>query len=104
MNFLVYLIENNNRNCVPMVVHDSCMKGEPLSRYSAAHMHKYNSAGRSDRKKRRDRQKKRWEDNIKEWAGMDVVNSTREEENRTRWKWIVTMSSVMPQRPRKVIG
>ena len=28
--------------------------------------------------KRRGRQKKRWEDNIKEWTGKDFVISTRE--------------------------
>ena len=27
--------------------------------------------------KRRDRQKKRWEDNIKEWTRIDFVSSTR---------------------------
>ena len=36
---LVYLIENNNRTCVSMVVHDFCTKGEPFSRYSAALAH-----------------------------------------------------------------
>ena len=28
-------------------------------------------------KRRRDRQKKRWKDNIKEWTGMDFVSSVR---------------------------
>ena len=32
---------------------------------------KDNPTGHSERKKRRGRQKKRWEDNIKEWTGMD---------------------------------
>ena len=36
--------------------------------------------------KRRGRQKKRWEDNIKEWTGMDFVSSTRAAEDRTKWK------------------
>ena len=30
------------------------------------------------------RQKKRWEDNIKEWTGMNFASSTRAAENRTR--------------------
>ena len=30
-------------------------------------------------------QKKRWEDNIKEWTGMDFASSTRTVEDRTRW-------------------
>ena len=34
--------------------------------------------------RKRDRQKKRWEDNIKEWTGTDFASSTRAAENRTR--------------------
>ena len=52
----------------------------------------------------RGRQKKRWEDNIKEWTGMDFASSTRVAENRSRWKGIVANSSVVPRRPAKVIG
>ena len=37
-------------------------------------------------KRKRGRQKKRWEDNIKEWTVMDFASSTRAAENRTRWK------------------
>ena len=37
-------------------------------------------------KRKRGRQKKRWEDNIKEWTGMGFASSTRAAENRTRWK------------------
>ena len=55
-------------------------------------------------KRKRGRQKKRWGDNIKEWTGMDFASSTRVAENRTRWKGIVANSSVMPQRPSKVMG
>ena len=55
-------------------------------------------------KRKRGRQKKRWEDNIKEWTGMDFASSTRAAENRSRWKVIVANSSVMPRRPPKVMG
>ena len=55
-------------------------------------------------KRKRGRQKKKWEDNIKEWTGMDFASSTRTAENRTRWKGIVANSSVVPRRPSKVIG
>ena len=44
----------------------------------------------------RGRQKKRWEDNIKEWTGMDFASSTRAARNRTGWKVIVANSSVVP--------
>ena len=50
------------------------------------------------------RQKKRWEDNIKEWTGMDFASSTRAAENRTRWKGIVANSAVVLRWPSKVMG
>ena len=50
------------------------------------------------------RQKKRWEDIIKEWTGMDFASSSRTAENKTRWKGIVANSFVVPQRPSKVMG
>ena len=55
-------------------------------------------------KRKRGRQKKRWEDNIKEWTGMDFASSTRAAENRSRWKGIVANSSVVPRRPFEVMG
>ena len=49
--------------------------------------------------RKRGRQKKRWEDNIKEWAGMGFGDSLRAEEDRERWKSIIAMPSVVPRRP-----
>ena len=34
-----------------------------------------NSAGHSARKMKKSKQKKRWEDNIKEWTGIDFASS-----------------------------
>ena len=39
--------------------------------------------------KKRGRQKKRWEDNIKEWTGMGFGDSLRAAEDREGWKGIV---------------
>ena len=37
--------------------------------------------------RRRDRQKKRWEDNTKEWTGrLELANSQRAVEKRERWR------------------
>ena len=55
-------------------------------------------------KRKRGRQKKTWEDNIKDWIGMDFASLTRAAENRKRCKGIVANSSVMPRRPSKVMG
>ena len=49
--------------------------------------------------RRRGRQKKRWEDDIKEWMGMGFGDSLRAAEDREGWKGIVATSSVMPRRP-----
>ena len=64
---------------------------------------KDDSAGHSERLKM-DRRKKRWEDNIKEWARMDLSSSNRAAEKRIRWKRIVVRSSVVPRRPCNVMG
>ena len=40
-------------------------------------------------KRKRGRQKKRWEDNIKEWTGLDFNSSQIAAEDRQRWKKIV---------------
>ena len=49
--------------------------------------------------RKRGRQKKRWEDNIKEWMGMGFGDSLRAVEDREGWKCIVATSSVVPRRP-----
>ena len=47
--------------------------------------------------RRRGRQKKRWENNIKEWTGMEFEDSLRAAEDREGWKGIVATSSVVPR-------
>ena len=56
---------------------------------------KDNSTGHGERKSR-GRQRKRWEENIKEWTEMDFANSARATEDRTRWKRVVAKLSVVP--------
>ena len=47
--------------------------------------------------RRQGRQKKRWEDNIREWTGLEFAKSKRAVENRKQWKKLVVTSSVVPQ-------
>ena len=47
--------------------------------------------------RRRGRQKKKWEDNIKEWTGMGSGDSLRAAEDREGRKGIVVTSSVVPR-------
>ena len=42
---------------------------------------------------------KRWEDNIREWTGLEFGKSQRAVENREKWRKLVAKSSVVPQRP-----
>ena len=52
--------------------------------------------------RRRGNQKKRWEDNIKEWTGTGFGNSLRAAEDREGWKGIVETSSVVLRRPSRL--
>ena len=54
--------------------------------------------------RRRGRQKKRWEDNIKEWTGMEFADSQRAVENRETRRELVRKSSMVPQRSLRVMG
>ena len=50
----------------------------------------------------RSRQRKRWEDNIREWTGLEFGKSQRAVENREKWRKLVAKSSVVPQRPARL--
>ena len=47
-------------------------------------------------------QRKRWEDNIREWTGVEFAKSERAVENREKWRKLVAKSSVVPQRPSRL--
>ena len=49
--------------------------------------------------RRQGRQRKRWEDNIREWTGPEFAKSRRVMENRKKWRKLVVKSSVVPHRP-----
>ena len=46
--------------------------------------------------RRQGRQRKRWEDNIREWTVLDFAKSQRAVENREKWRKLVAKSSVVP--------
>ena len=48
--------------------------------------------------RRQGRQRKRWEDNIREWTGSECAKSRRAAENREKWRKLVAKSSVVPLR------
>ena len=52
--------------------------------------------------RRQGRQRKRWEDNIMEWTGLEFAKSQRAAENREKWWTLVTKLSVVSQRPSRL--
>ena len=54
--------------------------------------------------RKRGRQKKRWEDNIKEWTGLELSDALRKAEDRNDWKAVVRRSSVAPRRILQSMG
>ena len=49
--------------------------------------------------KRQGRQERRWENNIREWTGLEFAKSQRAVENREKWKKMVVKSCVVPIDP-----
>ena len=54
--------------------------------------------------RRRGRQKKKYENNIKEWTRMEFADSQRVVENRETWRELVRKSSMVPQRSLRFMG
>ena len=52
--------------------------------------------------RRHGRQRKKREDNIREWTGLEFTKSQRAVENRKEWRKLVAKSSVVPQRPSRI--
>ena len=52
--------------------------------------------------RRQGRQRKRWEDNIRKWTGLEFGKSQRAVEKREKWRKLVAKSSVVPQRPSRL--
>ena len=69
------------------------------------HGHVFRSSGLAEtilqgtvkRGRRQGRQRKRWEDNIREWTGLEFGKSQRALENRKKWRKLAAKSSVVPQ-------
>ena len=52
--------------------------------------------------RRQGRQRKRWEDNIRKWTGLEFVKSQRAVENGGKWRRFFVESSVVLQRPSRL--
>ena len=49
--------------------------------------------------RRQGRQRKRWEDNMREWTSLEFAESQKAVENREKCRKLVAKSSVVPERP-----
>ena len=52
--------------------------------------------------RRQGRQRKRWEDNIREWTGLEFDKSRTAVESRGKWRKLVGKSFVVPLRPSRL--
>ena len=52
--------------------------------------------------RRQSRQRKRWEDNIREWTDLQFAKSQKAVENRDKWRKLVVKSSMEPLRPSRL--
>ena len=52
--------------------------------------------GTVKRGRRQGRQRKRWEDNIREWTVLEFAKSQRAEENRKKWRKLIAKLPVVP--------
>ena len=70
----------------------SCL---PFIRSGQNHPARHSERG----ERRQGRQRKRWEDNIRKWTGLEFARPQRAVENRGKWRKLVKKSSVAPNRP-----
>ena len=61
-----------------------------------------NHLARHSERGKKTRQRKKWEDNIREWTGLEFGKSQRAVENREKWRKLVAKSSAVPQRPSRL--
>ena len=54
--------------------------------------------------RRQGRQRKRWEDNIREWTGLELAKFQRAGQNSEKWRKLVVKILVVPQQPPAVEG
>ena len=52
--------------------------------------------------RRQGKQRKKWEDNIREWTGLEFAKSQRAVEIRAKWRKLVAKASVVLQRPSRL--
>ena len=52
--------------------------------------------------RRQGRKRKRWEDNIREWTGIEFAKTKKAVENREKWRKLVAKLSVVPKRPSRL--
>ena len=58
--------------------------------------------GTVKRERRQGRQRKRWEDNIREWTGLEFAKSQRAVRNKEKWRKLFVKSSMVSRRPSRL--
>ena len=73
----------------------SCL---PFIRFGQSHLARHSERGKKDNEDKR----KRREDNIREWTGLEFAKFQRAAENRENGRNLVVKSSVVPKRPSRL--
>ena len=63
-----------------------------------------NHLARHSERGKKTRQRKSWEDNIREWTGLEFPKSQRAVQSREKWRKLAVKSSVVPQQPLQLRG
>ena len=80
----------DNRKETQTAVVWSCLQ---FIRPGKNHLAKHSEGGGE---RRQDRQRKRWEDNIRKWTSLEFAKSQRAVENREKWRKLVAKSCGAP--------
>ena len=70
----------------------------PFIRSCQNHLARHSKRGEGEKT----RQRKRWEDNSRQWTGLEFGKSQRAVEKREKWRKLVAKSSVLPQQPSRL--
>ena len=74
----------------------------PFIRSGQNHLARHSGRGKMTGQTEKKKKKKKVEDNIREWTGLDFTKSQRAVENREEWTKLVVKSSVVPQRSSQI--
>ena len=68
----------------------------PFIRSGQNHLARHSGRGKMTGQTEKKKKKKKVEDNIREWTGLDFTKSQRAVQNREKWRTLIVKQSVLP--------